>query len=298
MEIDLKGQIGELIERGARPVSFGEASERHAAAGSAFWRERRQRWRVPRRVLIGRVTAGVAVAGFAAAVIVAPAHSGGPARQGATFVTVAMVQHLATASQSALASSGQERIRYRSVKNGAVTQYGTDIVTFSGSNYNYAVDATMPGSGAQPAKVITGSARVVNGQYYLQVDSTHPDVPWLHMLKSGSSAHFPKPGTVLSMLSPSAKFQAVGWEVIGGIRLEHLQATQVSGLPENLTLSRYADAGESLTALDLWANKGGVVHQMHMKLTGAGGATTLTIIFSDFGQPEVISTPAKSTPIS
>ncbi len=41
-----------------------------------------------------------------------------------------------------------------------------------------------------------------------------------------------------------------------------------------------------------------MVHQMQMELKGAGGATMLTVAFSDFGRPEVITAPANSIPVS
>jgi hypothetical protein len=79
--------------------------------------------------------------------------------------------------------------------------------------------------------------------------------------------------------------------VIGGVRLEHLRASQVSGLPGALTFAGYAQSGESLSALDLWADAGGVVHQMRLGLKSSDSATTMTVAFSDFGQPETITTP-------
>ena len=52
---------------------------------------------------------------------------------------------------------------------------------------------------------------------------------------------FPEAATLLRLLSPAAKFQNAGTEVIGGVRLTHLHATQVSGLPDGPTLARYAN---------------------------------------------------------
>lgn len=303
MQTDLKDQIGGLIERGAKPVSMREVSERRPVRRPGR-----------RRLIIGGV-AGIAAAGCAAGVFFVPARSGGPvlvtgpsqpsvpahsgtpSRPGTAFLTVAMVRRLSAASQSALANSGQERITYASARNGAVTRFGADVVTFSGKNWNYAVHLTVREPGSRPT-VTDGAARVVNGQLYLQGEVNNPRSPWLHLVRQNGRAHFPEPLTVLQLLSPLAKFKVVGSDVIGGIRLEHLRATQVSGLPDNLTLSRYAPAGESVSALDLWADTAGVVHRMRIELKGRGGATTLTIAFSHFGQPEVITAPAHSIPSS
>src|ERR1700722_12462429 len=306
METDLKDQIRDLIERGAQPVSFREISERRTARTHA----------IPRAAGRRRVTppgggVGLAAAGCAAGLVIATASSSAPApagarprlaepsRQGATLVTAALIEHVASASSSALASSGQERISYRCVKNGAVTSAGTDTVTYSGSNYNYATHTAVP---AFP----DGIVRVVNGQFYM-TDSTATRVMWLHELGESTTPHFPEAATLLRLLSPAAKFRNAGTDVIGGVRLTHLHATQVSGLPDDPTLGRYANLvadDESgvvppgtLTALDLWADSDGVVHQMTIQLHGGDGQTTVTVTFSGFGQPQSITAPATSNAV-
>jgi hypothetical protein len=306
METDLKDQIRDLIERGAQPVSFREISERRTARTHAS-----PRAAGTRRVIFTGAGVGLAAAGCAAGLVIAtaspsaPAPAGararqaGPSRQGATLVTAAMIEHVASASGTALASSGQERISYRSVKNGAVTSAGTDTVTYSGSDYNYAVRSTVP---AYPEAII----RVVNGQFYIG-DATATGETWLHQLGESTTPHFPEAATLLRLLSPAAKFQNAGTDVIGGVRLTHLHAPQVSGLPDDPTLARYANlvsdaksavvpAG-TLTALDLWADSDGVVRQMTIQLHGGDGQTTLTVTFSGFGHPQSITAPATSNAV-
>ena len=308
METDLKDQIRDLIERGAQPVSFREISERRTAHTQAVPRAPRRR-----RVLFTGAGVGIAAAGCAAGLVIAtaspsapaPAGAGarqaGPSRQGATVVTAAMIEHVASASSSALASSGQERISYRCVKNGAVTSAGTDTVTYSGSNYNYAVHIAVP---ASP----DSSIRVVNGQFYISLPTTTAArVVWLHELGESTTPSFPEAATLLRLLSPAAKFRNAGTDVIGGVRLTHLHATQVSGLPDAPTLGRYANLVAddksgvvppgTLTALDLWADSDGVVHQMTIQLHGGDGQTTVTVTFSGFGQPQSITAPATSNAV-
>jgi len=304
MGTDLKDQIRDLIERGAHPVSFQEISERRTAAAPAIRRA------TPRR-RVAFVGAGVvlAAAGCAAGLVIGSASPGAPASsgvpgpqartssQGAIFVTAAMIKHVAAASRSALANSGQERISYRSVKNGAATSSGTDTVTYSGSDWNYAIHTTVS---AFP----DGIARVVNGRYYIKPDAAASRQPWLHELGESTSPHFPEAATLLRLLSPAAKFVDAGTNVIGGVQLTHLRATQVSGLPDDPTLARYANlvsAAKSgivppgtLTALDLWADSRGVVHQMTIQMNGNDGQTTLTVTFTGFGQPQSITAPATS----
>ena len=308
METDLKDQIRDLIERGAQPVSFREISERRTARTHAIPRAAGRR-----RVILTGAGVGLAAAGCAAGLVIATASPGapapagagarqaGPARQSATLVTAAMIKHVASASSSALASSGQERINYRCVKNGAVTSAGTDTVTYSGSDYNYAMHTAVP---ASP----DGSVRVVNGQFYISLPTTTAArVVWLHELGESTTPSFPEAATLLRLLSPAAKFRNAGTDVIGGVRLTHLHATQVSGLPDAPTLGRYANlvADEkkgvvppgTLTALDLWADSDGVVHQMTIQLDGGDGQTTVTVTFSGFGQPQSITAPATSNAV-
>jgi hypothetical protein len=301
MQPDLGSQIGELIERGARPVSFGEVSERSVAAGSAVRRKTGRR-----RAAIGGVTAGIAVAGCAAALLIVPAHPGAPAHPGTpvhpgrpspgspAILTAATVQHLAAASQSALATSGREQITFQNRKNGTVDGHGNDIITFSGSNYNWDMDDVLPPSASLhlPTTKDASIVRVVNGVAYIQPDLTAPKSPWLRASKWRASAYFPVPRTALQLLSPRARFKDVGWQVIGGVRLKHLRATQVSGLPGNLTFAGYRQPGESLSALDLWVDASGVVHQMQLELKSSNSVTTMTVAFSEFGQPETITAPA------
>ena len=298
METELKDQIRELIERGAQPVSFREISERRTAPARAIRRAAGRR-----RVIFTGAGAGLAAAGCAAGLVIATASPGvptrraEPSRQSATFVTAAMIEHVAAASSSALVNSGQEKISYQSVKNGAVTNSGTDTVTYSGRDYNYAMHSTVP---ASP----DGIVRVVNGQEYVKLDTAASRQPWIRPPGKSTGSHFPEAATLLRLLSPAAKFQNAGTDVIGGVRLTRLHATQVSGLPDDPTLARYANlvsAAKSavvpagtLTALDLWADSRGVVHQMTIRMHGGDGQTTLTVTFSGFGQPQSITAPAIS----
>ena len=301
MDNDLDSQIRELIDCGARPVSLHEVSQRGTPSAP--------RVAGRRRTLVTVAAAGVAAAGCAAGLAVALSSPGAPSRataqaspssrssQGSAFLTAATVRQVASASRSALANSGREQISYRSVKNGTVTLAGTDTVTYSGSNYNYAVHQTVP---ALPDGVV----RVVHGQYYIGVG---PRLVWLHQLGEDTSPQFPEAGTLLRLLSPAAGFQDAGTDVIGGTQLTRLHATRLSGLPEGTTLARYANLTAdlksgtvppgSLTALDVWVDSHDVVHQMNIQLLGSDGQTTLTVIFTDFGQPQPITAPATSNPV-
>jgi len=288
MKNDLDGQIRELIDRGAPPVSPQEVTGRYAPARRTAGRHRR----------LITVAAGVATAGCAAGLAIAFASPGAPPRPAAqagsagkapTFLTAAMVRHVASASSSALESSGREQISYRSVKNGTVTSAGLDTVTYSGSNWNYAVSITKP-------LTVSGTIRAVDGHVYLQVVS---ETGWLPQSDSSTTPEFPEAATLLRLLSPAASFQDAGTDVINGQRLTHLHATQLSGLPRVTTLVRYAnlsvqqapESAGTLTGLDVWADSAGVVHQMKILLQGISGQTTVTVTFTDIGQPQSITVP-------
>jgi hypothetical protein len=305
MEIDLGNQIRELIDQGARPVSLQEIRQRHVPAVRPVAGRR--------RMLITVAASGVAVAGCAAGLVVAfgspgasapPAAAASPSRSasstshGPAFLTAATVRRIASASSSALTSSGRELISYRSVKNGAVTSAGADTVTYSGSDWSYLVTTTVP---AYPA----GLTLVVHGQFYLQLSS---GTPWLHEVGEGTSPHFPEAATLVRLLSPAANFEDAGTDVIGGLRLTHLHATRLSGLPDDPTLARYANLVSAqrsaivppgtVTGLDMWVDSRGVVHQMKIQLAGGDGQTTLTVTFTDSGQPQSITAPATSNAVA
>jgi hypothetical protein len=307
MQSDFGRQIGELMERGARPVSFEEVGERSVAAESAA-RPRARR----RRMAIGGVAAGIAAAGCAAALLIATASPGAPAHPavaarpgaavhpggspsgGPVILTAAMVQRVAAASRSALASSGREQVTYQNRKNGVVDGHGNDVITFSGGNFNWVMDDLTPPSASLdlPASKDESTLRLVNGETYLQVRGASPKSPWMRTLKWHATEYFPAPKTALQLLSPQAKFQGLGWQVIGGVRLEHLRATQLKGLPGSLTFAGYRQPGEALSSLDLWVDASGVLHQMQLELKSSDSSTTMTVAFSQFGQPETIIAPA------
>jgi hypothetical protein len=145
----------------------------------------------------------------------------------------------------------------------------------------------------------------LSAKFYLEGDPTQP---WLHELGEDTSPHFPEAATLLRLPSPAADFQDAGTDVIGGTRLTRLHATRLSGLPEDPTLARCANLTAclesatvppgSLTALDVWVDSHDVERQMTIHLRGSDGQTTLTVTFTDSGQPQSITAPATSNPVS
>ena len=73
----------------------------------------------------------------------------------------------------------------------------------------------------------------------------------------------PDPRTVFSMLEPSARFEFLGYQVIDGIRLKHLRATNFSHLRGLSTLTDL-QPGAHVTALDVWVDGHSVVHWLSL----------------------------------
>ena len=177
MRTDLNEQIRELIDGGARPVSSTEIKGLQPV--------RRPR---PARVPAGppgrraAAAAGIAAAGIAAAVTVALIGGGAgqehPGQAAAVpadpVLTAAMVRQVAAASGTALAHSGHIRITYSDVSSldpgdgGA----GTDDITFSGSDWDYAIDQTAPPNGMSVNRFVGGRL-----YYYGQGFVRHPGDP-------------------------------------------------------------------------------------------------------------------------
>jgi hypothetical protein len=99
---------------------------------------------------------------------------------------------------------------------------------------------------------------------------------------------------------------AAGRHQSRGIRLTHLHATRLSGLPEAQALARYANLTAylksgmcrlgTLTALDVWADSH-VVHGMNIQLLGGDGQATLMVTFTDVGRTQSITAPATANPV-
>jgi hypothetical protein len=103
---------------------------------------------------------------------------------------------------------------------------------------------------------------VVNGQaydYFVGSDGLR----WYHGTGPDAVADLsiPDPRTLLATLEPSARFELVGYQVIGGVRVEHLRAADPGRL-SGLGAIRQLQAGPHVTALDVWADSRGVVRQI------------------------------------
>jgi hypothetical protein len=280
MAADLEDQIRTFVERGVRHVSAAEAADL-ARAGRKPVRAERARPRLGP----GRWTAiGAGAAAVVCSVtLVTAANAGGAGRSatagqhraGATVLTAAFVRHIASVSRLALAHSGRVVVHSRQLLGGVLQQAGRAGITFSGGNWNDAFSEELPASGGQPAIKQSAINRVVGGQaydYFVAADG----LAWYHDTgpDAVSSMAIPDPRLLLEELAPGARFVLVGHATIGGVRLTHLRATVLSGLPA----SPFAGLGLAgkLASLDVWVDSHGVVHQMSMTGTESVAVTTFS----------------------
>ena len=78
------------------------------------------------------------------------------------------------------------------------------------------------------------------------------------------------PRSMLRVLAPYARFQASGYQVIGGVRLKVLRATDPGGLTRRGLLPVMYTSGQSVGSLAVWVDGQGVVHRMAFTFRGSG----------------------------
>jgi hypothetical protein len=266
MTNDLKNQLHSFMERGIQPVS-AEDIARHRAMQTPFpGKSARPAIRTRR---VAAIAAGFAAAGCAAALVATQLGGPGappasrPAQKAPAILTAAAVRHLASASRLALAHAGQAVITSQQTLNGVLQQTSTDNISFTGGNWNDSFSQTFPARGGQKATTQSAINRVVNGQaydYFVAADG----LAWYHDTgpNAVNSMHIPDPRKLLAELAPDASFVKAGETTIGGVPVEHLQATVLSGL-QAIDLPNLWNEGK-LTAMDVWVDASGVVRKMSL----------------------------------
>jgi hypothetical protein len=261
------GQSGLPAERAAALLAAADGAPRADTAAPAREmpggpRPRRH----PRRGLLAGAGLTVTAGAAAAAVLVATAGSGAPpVHHGAqpVLLTAATVRQVAAASRSALATSGRAVVAYRTTQSGVLQDSGADNITFSGKNWNDAFSETVPGAHGQAAHKQSAINRIVNGQFYLYIAARTPRLQWYHDTNPSGHPSFtiPDPRTVLRALAPSARFVTAGYQIIGGLRLKELRATNPGHVP-GLGALPDVDPQAHVTSLRVWVDGHGVVHRI------------------------------------
>lgn len=273
---ELPAMIRECVDGGAEPISPAEARAR------AVITERRVRPAPVRRgTRLGVAATGLAVTGIAGT-LVASQLGGATAAGSRAMLTAAMLKQVTEASQTAM-TSGQARI---------VTATGGSVlvqqVSFDGANWN---DVTDPGTPAQihrtPGAITrTGESisRVVGGQAYrypafLPTPTPHYAAEWMQLtVGAAKSLDVPDPRTLLSALSPSARFVSDGYTTVNGARAEILQASRPGAVPLQPLQALISTEPDNpqVSGLSLWVDSSHVVLRAEFGVTGPDTALKLT----------------------
>ena len=238
--------MGGLIAPPGEPVSSD------AAAAQALFlearRRRRRRWRAGAAAVL--VAAAVAIS----AVTWLPRAFG----QGARDTDVAGAALVGRSS----VPSGHARFTYRVVTAGVPEAYGTKDITFSGHNRSLSFSQTSLARGPDPTQTESGIERAVNGQVYA-VLPVHGRLRWIHeWSQQYAEPKIIDPRKLLHVLAPYARFQATGYQVVGGVRLKVLRATDPGSLTRRALLPVMYTSGLTVGSLAVWVDEQGVVHRM------------------------------------
>jgi hypothetical protein len=263
MTTDLSDEIREFMERGLHHVSAAEAVGRTSQGKATFPAGRfRPRTRRTRWAVLAAGTAAIACAGgLVAAQLSGPGsralpHTGHPAA-----ITAAYLRHLASASRVALAQAGHAMIVSQTTQDGVSQGTSTSDITFSGRNWNDSFSEVLPASDGAGGTTQSAVNRVVGGQAYDYFVAAR-GLAWYHDTGPNAIASMaiPDPRQLLGELSPAAGFVQAGTGTVAGVQVEHLRATDLSGLP-SIQLGNDTPDGQ-LMSLDIWADSAGVVRRM------------------------------------
>jgi hypothetical protein len=161
------------------------------------------------------------------------------------------------------ALSGHATFTWQVSTAGVPLARGTDDITFSGKDRITTYTRTgLAKPGGAPLLLSSGAERVVGGQTYDQF-RVRGQLRWVHSTMSVlPRIPIPNPRILLSVLRPYTPFQSAGYQVIGGLRLKVLRATNPSGLTHRGLLPVLWTSDQHVGSLEMWVDGGGVVHRM------------------------------------
>jgi hypothetical protein len=242
--------MGSLTAPPGSPASSG------AVAAEALFMEARRRRR--RRWLAG-IAAALAAAVLAVfAVTWLPRAFGGGA-SGGEAAGAALVGRSSV-------MTGHARFTYRVVTAGVPEAYGTKDITFSGNNRSLSFSQTSLAEGPNAKQIYSGTERIVGGQVYAPF-RVHGQLRWVHEpFQLYGNPKIIDPRRLLRVLAPYARFQASGYQVVGGVRLKVLRATDPGNLTRRNLLPVMYTSGLSVGSLTVWVDGQGVVHRMAFTL--------------------------------
>jgi hypothetical protein len=117
---------------------------------------------------------------------------------------------------------------------------------------------------------------VVAGQAYDHFVADN-GLAWYHDTgpNAVNSRHIPDPRKLMAELAPGAGFVKAGRTTTGGVPVEHLTATVLTGLPA-IRLPNLGDQGRP-AALDVWVDAHGVVRKMSVRFQQTLYPGTMTL---------------------
>jgi len=275
MTSELPGQIRELMESRAHPITPGEITARAHTAAASSSRPAADRPMVIRaKVRLGWAAAVVVAVGCAGVIGAVQLMTAGrpaglptarPTGRTGTVLTAAQMRQVTEASRAALANSARAYVTY--LGPGPYHAFQSENITFSGANYSFAGSVINSAASGRPGQVAWFAERLVNGQAY-EHELGSKGWHWFHYASPGAQiAHILDPRTMLGVLMPSERFRFAGHVVVGGVTLERLQASDLADVPDLGSLTGLA-AGEYPTALAVLIDSRGVVHQVDISLRG------------------------------
>jgi hypothetical protein len=231
----------------------GSPASSDAAAAEALFMEARRRRR--RRWLAGAAAALLAAAVLAVSAVTWLPQAFGQ-RAGPTGAAGA-----ALVGRSSV-PSGRAWFTYRVVTAGIPEAYGTKDITFSGNNRSFSFSQHSAARGPGAAQTESGTERLVDGQVYA-LFRVHGRLRWVHEpFQVYNNPKIIDPRRLLHVLAPYARFHATGYQVIGGVRLKILRATDPGNLTRRNLLPVMYTSGLSVGSLAVWVDGQGVVHRM------------------------------------
>jgi hypothetical protein len=217
----------------------------------------------------GRWLAGIAVLAAAAAAVAVSAVTWLPGAPGQPAANAGAARAAGTAA-TGHAPAWQAKISYRVMTAGILEAYGNQDIRYSGKNWDSSSFQRMTARGPSPSLITSVVERSVAGKayYYSRAGGR------MRWVASAFAAPAPvrvrDPRTLLSQMRPFTPFRVAGHQVIGGVRLTVLRATDPAGLTRHGLLPVMYTSGQPVTSLTVWADQQGVVHRLAFTFSAPG----------------------------
>jgi hypothetical protein len=141
----------------------------------------------------------------------------------------------------------------------------------------------------QPASTQFAINRIVNGQAYYYIKGRTDRLRWYRDTNPSGhpSMKIPDPRALLGALNPSVQFHVARYQVIGGMRLEELRASNPGRLPA-LNALPGAIPGARVTELNVWVDEHNVVRRMSVQQRETAAVTSIYFEHRPDGTFEVL----------